>query len=124
MRRPRPDACLVGNCIGSTRSKLGNRGRRLELRDVVDLSDGDVGWPLVSEDEVEVAGEVTVELLADLAKDFNVSWLVSEPPLGLSFCRPMTPTKFFVDTRRTSELKQCHAKKGSLRTYRSRRKIL
>lgn len=63
--------------------------------------------PLVSDNEVDVGGgEATVGLLLDLAKDFIVSWLASEPPVGtlreLSFCRLMTPTRFCVYTRRTS----------------------
>ena len=36
--------------------------------------------PLVSEDEEDFAGEVTVELLVDLAKDFALA-SVSESPL-------------------------------------------
>ena len=84
---------------------LGNLARRLcEFVDVDNVrSECCVVWVaasrLASKGEEDVAEDVAVGLvsLGDLAKDFMVSWLVSE-----SRCLPMTPTKFFDYRRRTS----------------------
>ena len=69
---------------------------------------------LATKGKEDVVEDVAVGLLllGDLAKDFMVSWLVSE-----SRCLPMTPTKFFDHTRRTSSEKQCDGKRGTRRNY-------